>query len=285
MNLAQLDKKAWQQIAVLFAIIGGFSAGWVSWSLSGGGWGEVFPAGLLGVIIVGALIVLVGSVNLKLNHLNQELNGLKGDMQQGHLSLREMTNIRPLLEGPPLDFSNWAVDPHFGKILAQLINRYQPGHIVECGSGTSTVLAAQLQRRETPRGKVTALEHLSKYAEKSRQLLEDHGLTEQAEVVLAPLRDWDIGEHELPWYDVDLDRFSGETIDMMIVDGPPGSTGPLARYPAVFVLKPYLSENCVIVMDDGNRPDEERAAQRWAELLEADLEYVDGPKGTFILRR
>jgi hypothetical protein len=41
----------------------------------------------------------------------------------------------------------------------------------------------------------------------------------------------------------------------------------------------------MVVMDDADRDDEEKAAHRWAELLNADLEYLGGPKGTYVIRR
>lgn len=235
-------------------------------------------AAILGGMVVGPLVALLGSVNLKLNHL-------RGQIRRSHTSLQAMTNIRPLVGGPPLDYGDWAVDPFFGKVLAQLIHRHEPNHILECGSGTSTVFMAQLQTKVNDRGSVTALEHLEKYAKQSERLLQDHDLHDCAEVVFAPLRDWDVNGRTLPWYGVDPDRFEEQYIDMLIVDGPPQSTGERPRYAAAFVLEEFLSEDCVIVMDDGDRPAEREAAYEWAEMLNAHLEYVGGPKGTYVLQR
>lgn len=247
-------------------------------SLSGKGWVSIVPGALFGGLLIGILVALLGSTTIKLNFLREQI-------RQDHTSLREMTNIRPLLDGPPLDYGNWAIDPFFGKVLAQLIHRHEPTHILECGSGTSTVFMARLQKRVCREGTVTALEHLDEYAQKSCQLVEDHGLSEMAEVVHAPLEECEVEGESLTWYGVDPRRFEENKIDMMVVDGPPHSTGPLARYPAVFILEPYLSDECMVVMDDADRDDEEKAAHRWAELLNADLEYLGGPKGTYVIRR
>jgi predicted O-methyltransferase YrrM len=252
-------------------------AAWLSWELTGGHWRAVVAAAILGGMAVGPLVALLGSVNLKLNHL-------RGQIRRNHTSLRAMTNIRPLIGGPPLDYGDWAVDPFFGKVLAQLIHRHEPNHILECGSGTSTVFMARLQRKVSDHGSVTALEHLEKYATKSERLLQDHDLQNRAQIVFAPLREWNINGKTLPWYGVDTGRFRERPIDMLIVDGPPQSTGKWARYPAAFVLRELLSEECVIVMDDGDRSEERQTAREWAEMLDAHLEYVGGPKGTYILR-
>ena len=278
MNLAQVKKNTWQRLAIALAILAGGCAGWLSWIVSEGQWAAAVSGSILGAVIVGPLIVLLGSVNVKLNFL-------RGQIRRSHVALREMTNIRPLLDSPPLDYGNWAIDPFFGKVLAQLIHRHEPTHILECGSGTSTVFMARLQKRVCREGTVTALEHLDEYAQKSCQLVEDHGLSEMAEVVFAPLEECEVEGEPLTWYGVDPRRFEENKIDMMVVDGPPHSTGPLARYPAVFILEPYLSDDCVIVMDDGDRDDEQRTARRWADLLGAELEYAGGPKGTYVLRR
>jgi len=201
-----------------------------------------------------------------------------------HEALREMVNIRPLLDGPPLDYGDWAMDPFLGKVLAQMIARHRPDNIVECGSGTSTVMMAQLLERYNPSGHMVAIDHLEEFAKKTEELVRDYGYSEDVDVLTAPLRKWDVDGKELTWYGLTYERFEERSIDLLVVDGPPWNTGPLARYPAAFILEPYLAEDCVIILDDGDRADEEQAAHRWAELLDADLEYAGGPKGTYVLR-
>jgi predicted O-methyltransferase YrrM len=246
--------------------------------MTGGQWLLIVPGGILGGIIVGPLVALLGSVNLKLNHLREKI-------RRDHLLLREMTNIRPLVDGPPLDYGSWAIDPYLGKILAQLIHRHEPDHVLECGSGTSTVFMAKLLEKANPEGFLTALEHLPEYAQKTKKLLQDHSVETEADVLRAPLREWEVDDRSLSWYGVEIDHFPDRDIDLLVVDGPPHTTGAHPRYAAVFVLEELLSEECVIVLDDGDREEEQQAAERWAEVLEADIEYKGGTKGTYILRR
>jgi hypothetical protein len=132
---------------------------------------------------------------------------------------------------------------------------------------------------------VVAVDHLKEFATKTKELVGDYGYEEEVDVRTAPLREWDVDGKELTWYGISLDQFEERSIDLLVVDGPPWNTGPLARYPAAFILEPYLATDCVIVLDDGDRADEEQAARRWAEFLDADLEYAGGPKGTYVLRR
>ena len=283
MNIGNFDKREWLSLTVEASALSAVSGGGLVWML--GDEQQMLPALLgafLSLMVVGPLFLLLGSMNVKINDFREQT---LDRISNTHQSLRGLVNIRPLLDGPPLDYGAWAVDPYFGKLLAQLIYRHEPRHILECGSGTSTVLMAQFQNRVSESGTVTALEHLEEFARRTQQLINDHELEKEANVVLAPLEEWEIEEEMLTWYGVDPKRFKERKIDMMVVDGPPNETGPLARYPAAFILQEYLAEDCVIVLDDGDREDEKKAARRWATLLDAELEYVDGPKGAYILRR
>jgi predicted O-methyltransferase YrrM len=277
MNLSDFDKQEWLRLAVAVSALSAVSGGGIVWMM--GDEQQMLPALLgafLSLVVVGPLFLLLGSMNVKINDFREQT---LDRISNSHQSLRALVNIRPLLQGAPLDYGTWAVDPYFGKLLAQLIHRHGPNHILECGSGTSTVLMTQFQNYVTENGTVTALEHLEEFARKTRQLVKEHKLENEANVVFAPLKEWEIEGKALTWYGVDPNKFEDRKIDMMVVDGPPNETGPLARYPAAFVLQPHLAKDCVIILDDGDREDEEKAAHRWADLFDAEIEYVGGPKG------
>jgi predicted O-methyltransferase YrrM len=217
-------------------------------------------------------------MNVKLNHVLRRVN-------ESEETLHELINIRPLVDGsPPLDYGGWAMDPQLGKILAQVISRQRPGWIVECGSGSSTVFMGYCLRRIEGEGKVTAFEHMPEYADKTRALVEAHGVSDCVEVITAPLERRTIDGRDWSWYGVDPHSFSDRTIDLLVVDGPPHTTGTQARYPAIPVLREHLSEDCVIVLDDADRPEEKEVARLWGDELEARVEYRSGGTGTCILR-
>jgi predicted O-methyltransferase YrrM len=281
MNLAQLDKTNWKRLTVLAVFFAAAIGGALGW-LSGG---EQILAGLLGAVlsalVIGPLVLLLGSLNVKINDVRDQV--LK-QVDEKHQAVREMVNLRPLLDGPPLDYGDWAMDPFLGKVLAQAIARHRPDYIVECGSGTSTVVMAQLLERYNPSGHVVAVDHLDEFATKTEDLVGEYGYGGNVDVLTAPLREWEVDGKRLTWYGISPTRFEERSIDLLVVDGPPWNTGPLARYPAAFILEPYLAEDCIVVLDDGDRSEEEKAAHRWAEFLDADLEYAGGPKGMYVLR-
>jgi predicted O-methyltransferase YrrM len=161
---------------------------------------------------------------------------------------------------PPL--GGWAMDPSGLVRVLHLVASRRPGLVVECGSGASTVWLAYAVRDVG--GRIVSLEHDETHLEATTALLEEHHLTDVAEVRLAPLTDIRDGDATQPWYDVGaVEDLKG--IDLLVVDGPPGDTSEEARYPAVPLLRDRLADRAVIALDDATRPDEARIVQRWLE--------------------
>ncbi|MFC7330679.1 class I SAM-dependent methyltransferase [Marinactinospora rubrisoli] len=185
----------------------------------------------------------------------------------------------------------WAASPDVLCVLVEKIRERRPGLVVECGSGASSVWLG-LALRRVGEGRLVALEHDERYAELSRDLVAAHGLSDVVEVRYAPLRPWSPkdpeGEEEAqsqPWYD--LDAIADLTdIDLLFVDGPPGGTARLARYPAGPVLLPRCSPRAVVVLDDTVRTAEQETSDRWlADHPGFDRVKVETEKGTHVLTR
>ena len=65
----------------------------------------------------------------------------------------------------------------------------------------------------------------------------------------------------LSWYSGDaLAAALPDRIDLLLVDGPPDLFGPGVRWPAVPLLRDRLGPGAAVLMDDGDRPAERRAA-------------------------
>lgn len=180
-----------------------------------------------------------------------------------HGQLEALVALRDTLDGRLAlpSTRDWAASADLLRELAAVVLARRPGVVVETGSGTSTVIiAACLQR--LGRGHVWSLEHLPRFAAETRALLDTRGLADWATVVDAPLVDVRLGDATWSWYD--LARFpAGDPIEVLFVDGPPGDTGPLARYPALPMLLDRLAPGASILVDDGARPDEQAMIARW----------------------
>lgn len=199
--------------------------------------------------------------------------------------LYSLVQIRPLVTCPPVELGGWAAEALFLEKAVGLIVKSRPGLIVECGSGSSTVVLARCLQA-VGGGRVVALEHDPDFARETVQLLRLHGVDAIATCVTAPLVERRTQEgRTLRWYAAEYEPFLTQPIDLLVVDGPPRGSGPLARYPAVTLLRSYLSRKCIILLDDGDRPDERAVARLWADELEAPLTYLSGGRGGWLLRR
>jgi predicted O-methyltransferase YrrM len=158
----------------------------------------------------------------------------------------------------------WSAAPDFLSLIADHVLNAHPANIVECSSGTSSVILAACCR-QLGHGKVLSLENGADHAERTRAELDRLGLSGLASVIDAPLRPTFVGAQEFNWYD--LDGLDIERIDMLVVDGPPGFLQPLSRLPALPRLANRLVAGATVFLDDAARPDERIIATRWVEAF------------------
>jgi hypothetical protein len=236
----------------------------------------------------GVLAVLLYSLN-KLRNVHLLLYSMKA---QSRTDTEAVYHQLELLVGLYVDLGltkslpgtrDWAASPDFLMELVRYALKEQPRTVVECSSGTSTVVLARCMQLNGG-GKVYSLENDPVYAQETRAHLARHGLLEFAEVLVAPLQPMTIGADSWTWYAENVLPDTLE-IDMLAIDGPPMATGVLARYPAGPVLFPRLAKRAAVFLDDANRRDETAILQRWKKefpLLSQSMRYCE--KGCAMLR-
>ncbi|MCX6401917.1 MAG: class I SAM-dependent methyltransferase [Propionibacteriales bacterium] len=186
------------------------------------------------------------------------------DIQRTFRQSEALTNLYAML---PIQHAlpasrGFPASPDVLLFLVDLVDRQRSRVIVECGSGLSTLCFALALRQFGIDGRVIALEHLEPYAEQTRELLRRHGVDDIAEVRTAPLEEVTFGDEVTSWYA----RSAWEDladVDLLFVDGPPATLGPLARYPVIPFLLDTLTPDAQIVLDDYNRAKEQAILQRW----------------------
>lgn len=207
------------------------------------------------------------------------------ETRAGYAQTEALQNILWTLKpGMPLPSTRfWAASPDLLREITTHVLAERPQLVVEASSGTSTVVIALcLQRLGS--GRVIALEHDPVYAAKTRTALQMHGLADHATVLHAPLVEHRVNGAVHNWYDLSQVTLP-TTVDLLVVDGPPDTTQPLARYPAVPLLKEHFSEGARVLLDDGSRSDERTTAQRWAaEIPGSTLEFLHMEAGAWSLR-
>ena len=169
---------------------------------------------------------------------------------------------------------SWAASPDLLLTIADLVRTRKPRLVVELGSGVSTLIVAKAGAR-----KVISIDNSAEFADKTREMLKAHKVR-GVEVRVAALKPHKSG---VDWYDTaklkDLKR-----IDLLIIDGPPGSKNVDARKPALQELLDKLSPNAVVVIDDVNRIGERQMAEAFAKALPRHtLSILNHEKGTAVI--
>ena len=229
-------------------------------------WGDYAPVGL-GIITIGLLVYVLRKVT-RLHRVVREVEASLGN----HLSHKTSTLFSQLealhalqmalgLEKPLPPTRGWAISPDLLVLLANHVLHARPKLIVECGSGVSTIVLARSVKLAGA-GHVYSLEHLEDFAAATRDQLEAHGLADFATVIYAPFREYRLGGQSWLWYS--LDGFPDSGIDLLLVDGPPASEIPLARYPAGPLLFPRLNPGAAVFLDDADRKGEGAIVDYWA---------------------
>jgi len=154
----------------------------------------------------------------------------------------------------------WAMDVPGLVYLLDIIGASKPSMALEFGSGTSSVWIGRAVSAYG--GSLVSIEHSDEFASLTRQMLAHYGLGHAVDVRLAPLAATRCGGEDYTWYDrAALDDL--RDIDLVLVDGPPGATGPAARYPALPAIADRLALGAWVILDDVDREDEKRIVDKW----------------------
>lgn len=177
---------------------------------------------------------------------------------------QEVAQITRLpLDALPKPTEWWPADPRLLLEIARAVRSQRPALIVDIGSGSTTLVAAACCKRFKS-GRVIAFDHEAEYAEATRRSIAEHGLQDYATVIHAPLTGVEFPGGRGQWYDPAAFAAVTRPIDLLIVDGPPGSTGPQARYPVAPFLFDRLAGDARIFLDDTHRQDEQQILARIA---------------------
>lgn len=177
------------------------------------------------------------------------------------------------LGGPYLPWGAGAMRPAGLATVCNDIVLNRRRHIVELGSGVSTILLARLLTQQCPGGgfRLAAVEHDPGWARWVGEQLDREGIGAHVRVMHASLVPHASAEPGLSWYDqsaldAGLDHtLGGESIDLLVVDGPPAYADGhgLARYPALPALRDRLAPGATVILDDVERPGEQEIIHRW----------------------
>ncbi|WP_396621507.1 hypothetical protein [Marinobacter sp. W-8] len=123
--------------------------------------------------------------------------------------------------------------------------------------------------------RVLTFEHNDHYHQQTAEMLRQAGLEQVVDLVHAPLVDYSYQGTDYLYYDCDktlakiAELYEERQPNILVlVDGPPGATGPNARFPALPKLLNHLPKaKFELILDDFNRKEEKEITGFWIELL------------------
>ena len=243
---------------------------------------EILQCALLFLVLLGVAYCarLLRSLHGKTSALKSEIHKLFQESKKSAMlgyrqteSFIQLTNLLDFKAAIPPTRS-WAASPDLLLTIAEIIKKNKPGLVVELGSGVSTLVLAKSGAR-----KVVSIDNSDEWGNKTVALLKEHKVR-GVDVRIAPLRPYANGSQ---WYDVSVIK-DLKKIDVLIIDGPPGSKNPEARYPALQQFKDKLSAAAIVIIDDVNREGERKLAEDFAKALPNHvLTILNHEKGTAII--
>lgn len=198
-----------------------------------------------------------------------------------YATLEDRLNLKKGLPITP----DWSAAPDFMTLIVEHALATQPATIFECSSGLTTLMLARCCQMNG-QGELYSLENGPEYAANTRSYFKRYGLDDYATVLDAPLEKMMLNGDEFLWYRTDEipAHIPAQSIDMLVIDGPPGFIQKNSRYPALPQLFDLLAEGCTIFLDDAVREDEKRIVALWqAEYPGLEHQYVDTERGCSIL--
>lgn len=165
----------------------------------------------------------------------------------------------------PIYWNESAAEEKYINYLIYKIITNRPRNIVELGSGISTLVMLKTLEKLGYDYNFTSFDGDKSFLEETKNLLISEDLYDESKIKLvhSPIEDIVINEKTYRWYSRSDFKFDYGKIDMLFVDGPVGASCKNVRYPAVNVLREYLSDGSLVLLHDAKRPDEVEIVEMW----------------------
>jgi hypothetical protein len=181
-----------------------------------------------------------------------------------------------------LPWTQSAIRPSALLLCLNEIEIHRRRRVIELGSGVSTIFFAKLLRELG--GHLLTIDHNKEWQDLVAARC--HDCLDSVTFASAPLQSITVEESKFEWYDPESIRAhaADHQADMMVVDGPIGSSCQMARYPAMPILQHYLARDFTVVLDDINRREELLTAGSWADKYDLSLSVIYARGNVGILR-
>lgn len=178
--------------------------------------------------------------------------------------------FRPLLDDfGYLPISNSSLSLHTLATVCNDIVYNQRRHVIEFGSGISTLVIANLIRTFKLETTFTSIDHSRSWMDILKGNLDRIGLADGVTFIHAEMGMAKNTLDGCQWYQLEphMDMFAGKSVDCILVDGPEAHHHRIrmARYPALPFIAPYMNrDRCFVCLDDSYRLGEREVLRKWS---------------------
>ena len=195
-------------------------------------------------------------------------------------SSKVLTYLSPLINNfSYIPVTNWSADPIFISHICNDIVLNNRNSIVEFGSGISTILISRLIKINNLKINFYSVDHDQEWQNKIKIFLSNDHIDKIPQFIYSPISY--ASENSLfgCWYNKKfLSTLQSINFDLIIVDGPIGSTHKMVRYEALPFLLENLKKNFSIFLHDTDRTDELYILDKWSSCLDANF-FIDAKYG------
>lgn len=194
--------------------------------------------------------------------------------QKDQLALTQLLGLFKINHFIPL--TTWSASPQSIINILNIISLGERKSVIEFGSGATTLYIAQLIKTMSSDIKFISVESDITWFNKMKNFIKIYKIENYVQLILAPITDVDNAlsyKGQTIWYDVTKleNHLTFKSIDLVIVDGPFGGSTPFARYSAFPVLKEYVAENAIWLLDDTNRSHEKEIIKEWSRQSKLEI--------------
>jgi predicted O-methyltransferase YrrM len=192
------------------------------------------------------------------------------------VALREAPTIDLEWLDESLAENGWALAPDTLRLLAALVAELRPRHIVEFGSGVSTLVLARAAA-SSGGSAISSVDHDPVYVARTATLLQGQDGEGLVSLQLASLVARVRADELHPHYLLDRAALASERCaDLVLIDGPPAALG--GRAGMLYESLDFAQAGTVVLLDDAAREPERDAIARWAARL-GDAVLIGRPDG------
>jgi len=195
---------------------------------------------------------------------------------------KALERLAPYLEG----YYPWTGSTLRPSAICMIFNEiiiHRHSRVLELGCGISTILLSKFLMERG--GSMVSVDDNIDWINVVREGMNSD--VEACTIIHSELITQRVDGADYEWYDmkniIENKNFAGEKFDVLVVDAPISSVSHKARYPAFPMLKEYLADDFVVILDDIDRDNEMAIAKEWCDSYDLifNISNIVGGVGIF----